>query len=77
MSIGKFSYNSWMQNIWLIIYNIILTYYVFRFGPYFVSPVIAGLDKISDTEYKPVICTYDSIGYREHNGQFEVAGTGA
>ena len=48
-----------------------------RFGPYFVAPVIAGLDKISDTEYKPVICTYDSIGYREHNGQFEVAGTGS
>ena len=48
---------------------------MFRFGPYFVSPVIAGLDKVSDTEYKPVICTYDSIGYREHNGQFEVAGT--
>lgn len=48
-----------------------------RFGPYFVSPVVAGLDKISDTEYKPVICTYDSIGYREHNGQFEVAGTGS
>ena len=23
-----------------------------------------------------MICTYDSIGYREHNGQFEVAGTG-
>ena len=42
-----------------------------------VSPVIAGLDKISDTEYHPVICTYDSIGYREHNGQFEVAGTGS
>ena len=39
--------------------------------------MIAGLDKISDTEYEPVICTYDSIGYREHNGQFEVAGTGS
>ena len=49
---------------------------IFRFGPYFVAPVIAGLDKVSDTEYKPVICTYDSIGYREHSGQFEVAGTG-
>ena len=49
----------------------------FRFGPYFVSPVIAGLDKISETEYKPVICTYDSIGYREHSDIFEVAGTGA
>ena len=47
-----------------------------RFGPYFISPVIAGLDKISDTEYKPVIVTYDSIGYREHSNVFEVAGTG-
>ena len=51
--------------------------HLFRFGPYFVSPVIAGLDKISETEYKPVICTYDSIGYREHSDIFEVAGTGA
>lgn len=50
---------------------------LYRFGPYFVSPIVAGLDKISDTEYRPVVCTYDSIGYREHNGQFEVAGTGA
>lgn len=39
--------------------------------------MIAGLDKISETEYKPVICTYDSIGYREHSDIFEVAGTGA
>ena len=30
---------------------------------------------MSDTEWKPVITTYDSIGYREHSGQFEVAGT--
>lgn len=40
------------------------------------SPLIAGLDKISDSEFHPVICTYDSIGYREHSGDFEVAGTG-
>ena len=51
--------------------------YYFRFGPYFVSPVVAGLDKVGENEYKPVICTYDSIGYREHSGNFEVAGTGA
>ena len=48
-----------------------------RFGPYMVAPVIAGLDKISETEYKPVITTYDSIGYNEHSGTFECAGTGA
>ena len=47
-----------------------------RFGPYFVAPVIAGLDKIGENEYKPVITTYDSIGYREHSGNFEAAGTG-
>ena len=52
------------------------TLYEHRWGPYFVAPIVAGLDKINDQEYKPVICTYDSIGYREHNGQFEVAGTG-
>ncbi len=49
---------------------------MFRFGPYFVAPVIAGLDKVGENEYKPVITTYDSIGYRQHSGQFEVAGTG-
>ena len=50
---------------------------MFRFGPYFVSPLIAGLDKVSETEYKAIITNYDSIGYREHSGNFEVAGTGA
>mmetsp|Transcript_16674 Transcript_16674/g.15965 ORF Transcript_16674/g.15965 Transcript_16674/m.15965 type:complete len:143 (+) Transcript_16674:204-632(+) len=50
--------------------------YEHRFGPYFVQPIIAGLDKVSEDEYKPVICTYDSIGYREHSGNFEVGGTG-
>ena len=38
---------------------------------------MAGLDKISETEYKPVITTYDSIGYRQHSGNFECGGTGA
>lgn len=41
------------------------------------SPVIAGLDKIGEGEYQPVICTYDSIGYRSHNCPFEVSGTGS
>ena len=56
---------------------IFINVFMIRFGPYFVSPVIAGLDKISETEYKPIITTYDSIGYNEHSGTFEVAGTGA
>ena len=47
----------------------------FRFGPYFVSPVIAGLDKIDDDHYEPVICTYDSIGTREDNKMFQTGGT--
>lgn len=46
-----------------------------RFGPYMISPVVAGLDKISETEYAPVVCTYDSIGYREHSNGWECAGT--
>lgn len=32
---------------------------------------------MSEGEYKPVICTYDSIGYNEHSNTVEVAGTGA
>ena len=45
-------------------------------GPYFVSPVVAGLDKVSDTEYTPVVATYDSIGCKDMGGDFQVAGTG-
>lgn len=39
--------------------------------------MIAGLDKVAEGQYKPIICTYDSIGYNEHSNVFEVAGTGA
>ena len=49
--------------------------HLFRFGPYFISPVIAGLDKIGD-EYRPVISNYDSIGFCETNERFLCAGTG-
>jgi hypothetical protein len=31
-----------------------------RFGPYFVSPVIAGINQHSQ---KPFVCGFDSIGY--------------
>ena len=48
-----------------------------RFGPYFVQPLIAGLDKVSDTEYKPIIVTYDSIGTYQQSQSFECGGTGA
>ena len=46
-------------------------------GPYFVSPIIAGLDKVGENEYKPVVCTYDSIGCADSGGGFQVGGTGA
>ncbi len=46
-----------------------------RFSSYYVAPLIAGLDKVSEGVYKPVICTYDSIGFREHSGLFETGGT--
>ena len=48
-----------------------------RFGPYFVNPMIAGLEKVSDTEYKSIVTTYDSIGSCENNGMFSCAGTGS
>lgn len=38
--------------------------------------MIAGLDKISDTEYKPVVACYDSIGCMDIDAPFQVAGTG-
>ena len=42
-----------------------------------VAPVIAGLDKVGEGEYTPIITTYDSIGYNEHSNIVEVAGTGS
>ena len=50
---------------------------LFRFGPYFVAPIVAGLNKVGEGEYAPTICTYDSIGYNEHSNILEVAGTGS
>lgn len=43
-----------------------------RFGPYFVSPVIAG---INHTTGKPFICGFDSIGCIDFAKDFIVAGT--
>ena len=42
-----------------------------------VGPICAGLDKIGDNEYKPVIMTYDSIGTPQPSDSFEVGGTGS
>lgn len=43
-----------------------------RFGPYFVSPVIAG---INHTSGKPFICGFDSIGCIDFAKDFIVSGT--
>lgn len=49
------------------------TLYEHRWGPYFVNPIVVGLD-VTDN-YKPCIATYDSIGCLTNSGCFEVAGT--
>lgn len=43
-----------------------------RFGPWFVSPVVAGLNQ---TTGKPFICGFDSIGCIDFAGDFIVSGT--
>lgn len=48
------------------------TLYERRFGPYFVSPVIAG---INHTTGKPFICGFDSIGCIDFAKDFIVSGT--
>lgn len=47
------------------------TLYERRFGPYFVSPVVAGLDE----DGTPYLCGMDSIGAIETAKDFMVAGT--
>lgn len=49
------------------------TLYEHRWGPFFVNPIVIGLD-VSDN-YKPYIATYDSIGCLTESGAFQVAGT--
>lgn len=49
------------------------TLYEHRFGPFFVNPIVVGLDVKDD--YKPYVATYDSIGCLTQSGQFQVAGT--
>ena len=43
-----------------------------RFGPYFVSPVVAGINR---TDGKPFICGFDSIGCIDFAKDFIVSGT--
>ena len=42
-----------------------------RFGPYFVGPIVAGLEK----DGTPVIATYDSIGCMSASDPYQVGGT--
>lgn len=48
------------------------TLYEKRFGPYFVSPVVAGLEPKTG---KPFICGFDSIGCIDFAKDFIVSGT--
>jgi len=48
------------------------TLYERRFGPYFVNPVVAG---INQTTGKPFICGFDSIGCIDFAKDFIVTGT--
>lgn len=48
------------------------TLYERRFGPWFVSPVLAG---INQTTGKPFICGFDSIGCIDYAKDFIVSGT--
>lgn len=43
-----------------------------RFGPWFVSPIVAGLDSKTN---KPFICGFDSIGCIDYSHDFIVSGT--
>lgn len=50
------------------------TLYERRFGPYFIEPVMAGLQK-TPTGYKPFIAATDLIGCLNFAKDFVVAGT--
>ena len=43
---------------------------IIRFGPFMVSPIVAGLNKNADGSHTPVIATYDSIGCLDDSGGF-------
>ena len=47
------------------------TLYEHRLGPFFVAPIVVGLDN-----GVPLICNYDSIGSQTDSKDFSVAGTG-
>lgn len=51
------------------------TLYEKRFGPYFIEPVMAGLEKTPSGAYKPFIAATDLIGCLNFAKDFVVAGT--
>ncbi|OCH89184.1 N-terminal nucleophile aminohydrolase [Obba rivulosa] len=51
------------------------TLYEKRFGPYFIEPVIAGLQKTASGDFKPYIAATDLIGCLNFAKDFVVAGT--
>ena len=51
------------------------TLYERRFGPWFIEPVMAGLQKTHDGSYKPFIAATDLIGCLNFAKDFVVAGT--
>jgi len=55
----------------MLINMISYSLYEKRFGPYFINPVVAGLD----ADNKPVVCSYDLIGAASHSDSFVCAGT--
>lgn len=48
------------------------TLYEHRFGPFFVSPIVIGLE-----DGKPLVYNYDSIGTQSHSEPFAYVGTSA
>ena len=51
------------------------TLYERRFGPWFIEPVIAGMQKMPNGEYSPWIAATDLIGCINFAKDFVVAGT--
>ena len=57
----------------LLIFNVRnFIFFIHRFGPYFVEPVIAGLDPIT---FEPYISSMDLIGCPMETNDFVVSGT--
>lgn len=45
-----------------------------RFGPFFVTPIVIGLDKDNNGKLETILATYDSIGQIDE-GDFATGGT--